>query len=228
MTDPLLEQLGFVHLLGGPVQLGSTQPLACRMEGHRLNETPVRQFEVGPFWIAKYCVTNQEFERFVPAHRRPAVGAQDRHPVTEVTYVDATTYAAWLSEKLGRPFSLPTEEQWVFAAAPYGFEYPWGNRHSLGKAHVFNPDFEGPLLVDDERFGVNYCGLFHIGGNIQEFMLGATYAAGTHGAAADGMYCIIKGGDWSHCPRSPAVQRRGIIDIGVRAPTIGFRLVVST
>ena len=224
----MLVEMGFVFLEGGRVRLGTDKPLPCRLEGYRKNETPVREFTVEPFWICKYCVTNKEYERYDPRYCRPTTSKENKHPVTNVTYMNAISYAAWLSKQYdGANFNLPTEQQWVFAAAPFCYEYPWGMNYSRKRAHVFNPNIAGPLEVDDPKFETNWCGLYHIGGNVQEFVLGTAYAGGTNGAYVDGMYCIVKGGDWSHCSRSAGVQRRGIADVAGRAPTVGFRLIVS-
>lgn len=223
----LLKKLGFVRLAGGPGRMGTANPLPCKLAGFRRNETPMRVVEVAPFWIAKLCVTNAEFEASGLRHRRPPTSPADRHPATDVTYLEAVQYAAWLSERHGIRFDLPTEEQWTFAAAPFGLEYPWGNEPDRTKALTRGSDVEGPVEVDDGRYGVNWCGLYHIAGNVHEMMRGAHEAPGTGGAASDGLYCVIKGGDWKHCQWSPGVHRRNIIDCAGRAPNIGFRLVVE-
>ncbi|MDP3052944.1 MAG: SUMF1/EgtB/PvdO family nonheme iron enzyme [bacterium] len=227
MDEKLLKNLGFVFTEDGRVRLGTEKPLPCRLEGYRKNETPIREFDIEPFWISKFCATNLEYEKYDPKHRRPITSRNDKHPVTEITYMNAISYAGWLSKQTGVNFDLPTEQQWVFAAAPFGYEYPWGMSYSRNQAHVFTPDLEGTLEADDARFGTNWLGLYHIGGNIQEFVLGTAYAPGTNGALVDGMYCIIKGGDWSHCPRSAGIHRRGIVDVAGRGPTLGFRLVAN-
>lgn len=224
----ILTEMNFVFLEGGRVGLGTENPLPCRLEGHRKNETPVREFFVKPFWICKYCVTNKEYESYDSRHRRPSVANDDKHPVTEVTYMNAISYAGWLAKQQRIDFNIPTEQEWVFAAAPFGLEYPWGMQYSREKAHVFtHNEIEGPLKVDDLKFGTNWCGLYHMGGNVQEFVLGTNYAPGTNGAVVDGMYCITKGGDWCHCPRSAGVHRRGIIDVAGRMNSLGFRLAVT-
>lgn len=227
MDKVLLEYDGFVYLEGGKVRLGTKNPLLCRLEGHRKNETPERYLNVSRFWISKYCVTNAEYERFDKRYERPLTSQRDRHPVTNVTYMNALTYTRWWSETTGIEFTLPNELQWVFAAAPFGWEFPWGNKPDKNKSLVYNKRAVGPLEVDDPRYGENWCGLLHMGGNVQEFVLGTNYAPGTNGAEVDGMYCIVKGGDWAHCKQSPGVARRGIVDVAGRAPTLGFRLASS-
>lgn len=223
----ILHELGFVRLEGGPVVLGTEQPLPCRFEGYRHNEVPMRRFEVGSFWIAKHCVTNWEYERCDRRHRRPLTAPDDRHPATDVTYLNALNYCQWLSEQRGIKFALPTEAQWVFAAAPHGQQFPWGDKPSKKYALTRGPDINGPIHVDDMRFGPNWCGLCHISGNVSQYVLGAHHASGHNGAASDGYYCLVKGGNWLHCPWSTGVQRRGIIDVAARISTVGFRLVVN-
>lgn len=41
--------------------------------------------------------------------------ANDRHPVTRVTYQEALDYAAWLGKVTGRPYDIPAEMEWEFA-----------------------------------------------------------------------------------------------------------------
>ena len=227
LVDNLLADLGFVCLAGGPVRLGTARPLPCRLEGCRRNETPVREERVGPFWIARRCVTNAEFERFKPRHRRPPTSPLDGHPVTDVTYLEALDFAAAVTRLLNRPVSLPTEAQWIFAAAPNGLEFPWGDEPDRRRCRTRGPDIAGPLEAGDASLGLNWCGLCHAVGNVQQMTLGHYFAAGAGGAASDGAYCIVKGGDWKMCKFSAGVQRRGLMDVAARAPTVGFRLVVN-
>jgi formylglycine-generating enzyme required for sulfatase activity len=99
--------------------------------------TPVRIAR--PFWMGRFEVTNAEFARFDPVHDshvEPMHGYQfgihgypvngPRQPVVRVSWDRAMAFCAWLSEKTGRRFSLPTEMQWEHAcragtATPYSF-----------------------------------------------------------------------------------------------------------
>lgn len=228
--ENLLRQLNFVKLPSGKVKLGTDFPLPCRFEGHRINETPVRELEVDSFWISKYVVSNCQFEEFNPRKIRPLTSERDNQPVTNVTYFNALRYAEWLSEKYNLAVTLPTEPEWVYAAAPLGWEYSYHQDRvpDPSKAHNFQiGESEYTTLdVDDPRFGINCWGLYHMGGNVQEFTLGSYYINnGAWGAFIDGRYCIVKGGDFGHCPLSSGVQRRGISDVSARSERVGFRLV---
>jgi formylglycine-generating enzyme required for sulfatase activity len=186
----------------------------------------VRYRYVAPFWAARCCVTNLEFEAYRPQFRRPLTSPRDRQPVTDITYLEALGYAAWLSERHGIAFTLPTEDQWTAACGASGRnEFPWGDQPDRRLALTRGPKVDGPLDVDDGTYGPNQFGLLHAVGNVQQMLLGTAYAPGTNGAAVDGMYCIVKGGDWRHCAFSVGVARRGIMDVAARVPTVGFRLV---
>ena len=51
-----------------------------------------------------------------------------KHPIVGVSFFDAIVYAAWLSHKHNKTYSLPSEAQWEYmAAGPDRHEYPWGS-----------------------------------------------------------------------------------------------------
>jgi len=89
-----------------------------------------REAELPEFWIDKAPVTNAEYARFVaetghepPEHWEGETPPKEiaGHPVTFVSWDDATAYAGWAD---GR---LPTEQEWEKAArGTDGREYPWG------------------------------------------------------------------------------------------------------
>jgi formylglycine-generating enzyme required for sulfatase activity/predicted phosphodiesterase len=107
-----------------------------------LNESPQHRIELPAFLISRYPVTNREYEAFVRATGRDVPYLDDEwsrkmnwdrdqrtfpadkadHPVTLVSWSDATAYCRWLGAR------LPTEAEWEKAArGEDGREWPWGN-----------------------------------------------------------------------------------------------------
>ena len=231
----ILLSLDFVRCEGGPTLMGQEQGLSCTIEGERRNETPRREFDVPPFYIAKYTVTNAEIELFDRKHSMTNTSKGDKSPVTCITYGRAVGFALWLSEQAGLSFSLPTEPQYISAVAPYGWEYP----HKVSghpDRRVFNnykafveayPEGEigATLEVDDPRVPLNHIGLSHAIGNVSIFTLGHYLTMGHWGSVSDGAYVVIVGGNFRHCPYGTRAVSRGIVDVTGIFDTVGIRLV---
>ncbi len=70
--------------------------------------------------IMKQQVTVADYDRCVAETkcmaRSPPEGFDPNLPAVQVSWQDATAYAAWLSAKTGETWRLPTDEEWVFAA----------------------------------------------------------------------------------------------------------------
>ena len=58
-------------------------------------------------------------------YQAPQFNQGSDHPAVNVSWNDAKAWCAWLSEKEGRNYRLPTDAEW--SAAVGGSTYPWGN-----------------------------------------------------------------------------------------------------
>ncbi len=84
-----------VFLPGGTFTMGSDK--------HEPDEAPAHEVTVSSFAMGTYEVTNAEYERYAPEHKkfRDGFSWRDRDPVIYVGWQDAVKYCNWLSEKHG-------------------------------------------------------------------------------------------------------------------------------
>ncbi len=119
---------------------------------------------VPAFWIQEHEVTNEEFARHDPSHEFPV--GEERHPVANVTWEEARSYAASLG---GR---LPTEVEWEFAASgPEGRRFPWGDAEptcELAWHRDCGP--RGSVEVMTRPDGATPDGLHDLAGNVWEWV----------------------------------------------------------
>ena len=105
--------------------------ILAQSEYAKLDEAPMHVVFLEPYRIARYPVTNAEYEVFVSAtgHTPPAhwkggspPPREATLPVVHISWHDASAYAQWAQ---GR---LPTEAEWEKAArGADGRIYPWGD-----------------------------------------------------------------------------------------------------
>ena len=104
-----------------------------------LDELPRREVTIDkPFWMmttevsnALYALYDSEHDsRFIDLwnkdHNRPGYPANlPDQPVIRVSWQEAVGFCAWLSEKTGRKFRLPTEAEWEWAARAGSAQPMW-------------------------------------------------------------------------------------------------------
>lgn len=96
-------------------------------------------------------------------------------PIVGVSYEDGVAYAAWLSQKTGHRYRLPSEVQWEFAArAGTRTAYWWGD--TLPEDGVVRAtcvgcgsEWDGKAPAAANAFQANPWGLFNVHGNVWEW-----------------------------------------------------------
>jgi formylglycine-generating enzyme required for sulfatase activity len=247
-NEPLL---GFVEIPGGSFLMGS-DPNKDRFafENERWSPDSYQgKVELPSFFIGRYEVTVAQFRAFAEATGYKidleSLRAAPTHPVANVSWADALSYAQWLESALrqrpelssqlnellraGWHITLPTEAQWEKAArGSDGRIYPWGNLPSRDSANFGS---RTTAVVGSLKCSECPYQLVDMSGNVWE-MTRSPYrpypfdAKATGDLQADALF-VMRGGSFGDSENIVRAAIRGGIDPGARRPTIGFRVVLA-
>jgi formylglycine-generating enzyme required for sulfatase activity len=221
-------------------------------------EGPVHKVVIGHgFAIGEFDVTRTEFARFVaatgydthdpkcdwraPKSQGVALNQTSGEPVVCVDWGDAQAYVAWLRDKTGKPYRLPSEAEWEFAArAGSATAHPWGVKLTRDHANYGADPCCGPFAAGRDRwlytspmgaFPPNRFGLYDMIGNVWQWVADCgheNYAdAPADGSAWMTGACdahMVRGGAWFQGPESQRSASRAADKTGFRIADIGFRV----
>jgi formylglycine-generating enzyme len=207
----------------------------------RPDERPAHQVWTRAVLFARLPVTNAEYGRFVAATgHTPARFADDERfsapdqPVVGVSWHDATTYCAWLSEATRRQFRLSTEAEWERAArgGRAGEVFPWGDDPSRWAADAELSAVRQPRPYPVGRSRPNGYDLLDLGYNVHEWCSDwydpAYYAispARDPRGPEGGARRASRGGAWRHQIQVCRNAARSSLDPTFRYNDYGFRVV---
>ena len=218
-----------VSLRGGSFAMGSNEDVS---------EKPVRQVTVKPFAMGKFPVSVREWNACAAAKACgfTATGKDDA-PVANVSWSDAKQYAAWLAETTRKPYRLPSEAEWEYAArGGTQTRYWWGDQFQAGMVNCRNcsdiPANDQPVKVGSLK--PNPFGLFDMGGSVDQWVEDCWHKT-YQGAPVDGSAWVendcpshvIRSGSWRKDSNYARTANRGSYDTNVRYPTHGFRVALS-
>ena len=177
--------------------------------------------------------------------------AADDLPVVNVSWNDASAYAAWLGERTGKIYRLASEAEFEYALrGGTTTRYWWGDGtpqktvenltgsgdHSpTGRrwSHAFRgyrDGYWGPAPV--MKFAPNPFGLYDINGNVSEWVADCWHdnynRAPVNGGAWINPGCtarVVRGGSWGSSPDQERSAYRQGVDATVRSGRVGFRVV---
>jgi serine/threonine protein kinase len=205
-------------------------------------ETPSHPVTVQSFSMDRTEVSNTEYADFVretnhaaPSHwigNKPPFG-QELWPVVNVTFDDATAFAAWRSKRDGVGYRLPREEEWEYAArnGEQSDLYPWGPDWK-DKAAVLKDATPAP--VGSRAEGKNKWGVFDLIGNVWEWTSSkASVYPGNPAKVPSSIqdWVTIRGGCYVSDPAKAdapvSACLREFVPPSTKTTLLGFRLVRS-
>ena len=226
-------------LLSAPLRpakpvMASTWPAAIvTREGRGMVLVPAGEFVCGPeqrtvnlpaFYVDRDLVTNGDYQQFLDATQRPVPAhwpdgvlpqGKARHPVVNLTYSEAASYAEWAGK------ILPAEEEWEKAArGTDGRLWPWGHR--------FDPSLCNQMWrLRLEQRGTTVVGSFSPGG---DSIFGVSDIGHlwewTSSWYEVRLYKTVRGGPWRDVQEPSLVVNRSYEDD--RALDVGFRCACQT
>ncbi len=119
------------------------------------------------FWMSRCEITNAQFRTFKPDHTsgyytKRHAAFDDKgltldgpdQPAVRVSWEEAVSFCAWLTEKTGRQFMLPTEVQWEYACRAGSEEQFWFGEigaESGAKENLGDVQFSRGLLKEGKQ-----------------------------------------------------------------------------
>lgn len=242
-------------------------------DGHSRDEGPVHNVKIAAFALSKTEITRGQFAAFVKktkystadtcwtleggkfADRKgswhePGYIQDDKHPVTCINWNDAKAYAKWLSRKTGKPYRLPTEAEWEYAArgntstARY-----WGANPAEACSYANAADKTAQAQIHGATswsahnctdgfaytapvgsFKPNAFGLNDMLGNVWEWTEDSYHhnyeGAPTDGSAwqGDDAKRVLRGGSWNNGTQNTRAAVRNSNKPALRFSIFGFRL----
>ena len=167
----------------------------------------------GNFAISKYEISVGDYSKYcaltgacTPERNKEKFN----DPVRNITLKQAETYAAWVSERSGKVYRLPTSSEWEYAALAGGKQpkKDYNCRVSLGDKVI-----KGTGVVNVKSGQSNGWGLKNYIGNVQEWVI-------------DGQSVIARGGAFQD-PHSKCELSFQRAHSGQPDDSTGFRLVLE-
>ncbi len=211
-----------------------------RMGGnYHSNQKPLHMVSFAQaFAIGRYSVTFDEYDYYA---KSAGISLPDdsgwgrwRRPVINVSWKEAAAYAQWLAEQTGKPYHLPNEAEWEYAArAGTETAYWWGDEIGTNRANCAGSgsEWSGIQTAPVGSFEPNPWGLQDTVGNVWEWVQDRWHGS-YQGAPSDGSVWVqggsgarvLRGGSWRDPLDGARASSRDYDFPGHRYRGIGFRL----
>ena len=201
------------------------------------DEQPIHPVTLAqPFYLGKYPVTFSEYALFAQATQVQLPDDEGwgmgKRPVINVSWQEATDYAAWLGAQTGKAYRLPTEAEWEYACrAGTDSRFYWGDKETQMTEYAWFSGNSGGKTHPVGEKRPNAWGLYDMAGNVWEWVQDA-YAnnyklAPIDGTAFEPANCaarVVRGGSWNIEPLYLRSAGRDWSYPDQRSIYLGFRL----
>jgi len=198
--------------------------------------SPRHKLIVGPYWIAKFEVSNEDYRRYVRGTRSPAPEspqynnkAFELHPVLGVSWFEARNFCEWVG---GR---LPTEAEWEKAATwdpVLGRKrmWPWGDTWDEKKMKSLEGGSASTAAIDTLQEGASAYGVFNLVGNAAEWTSSIfkpyPYVSADGREDRDSVADrVMRGSSYANIPGAADPTNRSGLNSAKGDPQVGFRCV---
>jgi len=227
-------------MMGSPADEPNRSTTGSENPYHKVTIT--RDFAIGKYettwdeWEA--CVSAGGCGEYIPPDRDWGRG---RRPVIVVSWEDAKLHAAFLTERTGHVYRLPTEAEWEFAARA-GTTTPFSTGQTITSdqanfngTFTYNGSSEGQFRKKTTPVGSfppNAFGLHDVYGNVMEYTedcgnlnYDGAPTDGSAWIAGDCRFVNMRGGNWGSRPMLIRSAIRKRMYRNGKRDTLGFRLV---
>ncbi len=203
-------------------------------------------FAVQPFHMAAFPVTIAQFRAFLEdksgyddkrwwqdlkceGKENAWQGPLANHPVTNVSWYDATAFCRWFSARLGFEVRLPDEWEWQWAAqsAQTDFRNPWGPDWKEGFANTSESKIHRAIAVGMYPRGDSRQEVSDLAGNVWDWCRNE-YGHPRTTAPGGKESRVLRGGSWVNFLYIARADARYGAHPGVRNDGDGFRVVCSS
>ena len=234
-------QPDIIQIAAGPQDY---RPAGEFRQGTRVVDAPRHRIDAGALRIMKNHVSEAEYARCVAENACDAApgSARPNFAQTNLNHGDATAYATWLSVQTGQHWRLPTDAEWLRAAAGRGNDDGFSDdangpdpsrRWIASYLREVELRGEADLLAHPMgHFGVNGLGVADIAGNVWEWtdtcFQNGTLSPDGSAIQTQSDYCGVRAAQGKH--RAFVIDfirdaRSGGCAAGVPPDYLGFRLV---
>lgn len=193
----------------------------CRLE---------KEIFISQFYLDIVEVSNLQYEKFDPDHKRSKKSLGDTMPVANVSWHDAMKYCQWRSKATNTQYRLPTEAEWEKAAkGNQDIRYSWGNLYDPSQGAV---GLNTQTAVTVKSFLSNSYGIYNLSGNVWEWCMD-WYSQDYYEISPDrdpegppqGTFKIVRGGSFRFDEKACRTYERNGEEPAKRVFDVGFRTI---